>query len=172
MLVIIGYSCFTSAFFLAFDFPTNSTLIIIEHVVLALYSIEIILKCMRLPIDAKQEDRSHLKILKAYMKSGRFFIDLLATFPFYLIDNDSEAGGSSGSILKLLRLVRIPKILNLIDQDRVSKLIQTLVSGQQRQKKVVQTIFLSQVFKVIRLVVLTIIITYFTGCLFYFVSYI
>lgn len=64
-----------------------------------------------------------MKILKAYMKSGWFFIDLLATFPFYLIDNESEAGGSSGSILKLLRLVRIPKILNLIDQDRVSKLI-------------------------------------------------
>lgn len=115
MLAIIAYSCFTSAFFLAFDFPSNPTLIILEHVVLALYSTEIILKLMRLPIDAKQEDRSHLKILKAYMKSGWFFIDLLATFPFYLIDSGSESDDSTGSFLKLLRMVRIPKILNLID---------------------------------------------------------
>ena len=128
MLVVITYSCFTSAFYCAFEFPSNEVLLMLEHGVLIFFSIEIIVKCMRLPLDAQQDDRSHLKILKAYMKSGWFFLDILATFPFYLFNTgDDEEGGSSGgdstTLLKLLRMVRIPKIINLLDRERVSKLI-------------------------------------------------
>lgn len=63
------------------------------------------------------------------MKSGWFFLDILATFPFYLFntgggaEGESGAGGDSTTLLKLLRMVRIPKIINLLDQERVSKLI-------------------------------------------------
>lgn len=52
MLVVITYSCFTSSFYCAFEFPTNEVLVMIEHFILLFFSIEIILKCMRLPIDA------------------------------------------------------------------------------------------------------------------------
>lgn len=169
MLVVITYSCFTSAFYCAFEFPTEPSLIMLEHLVLVFFSIEIILKCMRLPPEAEASDRSHLKILKGYMKSGWFFLDILATFPFYLFQTGS-GGDDSTTLLKLLRMVRIPKIINLLDINRVNKLAELFLGGQPRSKRVIYQMIFKNVFKVIRLVILTVIITYFSGCLFYFVS--
>jgi hypothetical protein len=45
-----------------------------------------------------------------------------------------------------------------------------MVSGQTRGKRVVYHLIMKNLFKVIRLIMLTIIITYFTGCAFYFIS--
>lgn len=85
MLIVIAYSCFSSAYYVAFDFPTDLSLLILEHFVFASFTFEIIFKCMRLPHNADNSERSHLQIIKRYIKSGWFFLDFLATFPFYLI---------------------------------------------------------------------------------------
>ena len=67
-------------------------------------------------------------------------------------------------------MVRIPKILNLLDMYRFNKFLEAMVSGQTRGKRVQYNLIMKNIFKVIRLIMLTIIITYFTGCCFYFVS--
>ena len=67
-------------------------------------------------------------------------------------------------------MVRIPKILNLLDLDLFNKFVEAMVSGQTRGKRVVYHLVMKNIFKVIRLILLTVIITYFTGCLFYFLS--
>lgn len=85
MLLVIGYSCFSSAYYCAFDFPTEEGLIILEHFVFASFTLEIIFNCCRLPPNADESERNHLSIIKRYLRSGRFFLDFLATFPFYLI---------------------------------------------------------------------------------------
>lgn len=170
MLFVIAYSCFTSAYYISFEFPDNDVLMIFEHVVFASYSIDILFNFMRLPpnqegnINAESE-RSHLAILKRYLKSGWFFLDIAATFPFYLFSNVSGGGG-----LKLLRMVRIPKILNLVDENRFDRIVEILVRSLPRDKRIEYRIVIKQLFKVLRLMLLTVIITYFLGCGFYLIA--
>lgn len=132
MLLVIGYSCFTSAYYVAFSFPSEPLLLYLEHCVLVFFSTEIIFKCMSVSPDADQSERKHSKIIKKYMLKGTFFLDFAATFPFYLIDKsdgEDNGGNSYSVVLKLLRLVRIPKILNLLDIDRLNKPIQVMLEG-------------------------------------------
>lgn len=80
--------------------------------------------------------RDHLTIVKSYLKSGWLVLDILATFPFYLF-GEGEGASSLGMWFKLLRLVRLPKIMNLLDLARFNKFVETVVSGQTRGKRVV-----------------------------------
>jgi hypothetical protein len=88
MLLIISYACFSSAYYVAFDFPRDNILLFdLEHVVFAFFTMDIVFNFMRVPesMDGPNGKRDHLTILKTYVKSGWFFFDLIATFPFYLI---------------------------------------------------------------------------------------
>lgn len=131
MLLIIAYACFSSAYFVAFDFPAGNMLLLgLEHAVFAAFTLDIIFNLMRVPesLDGPNGKRNHFVLLKAYFKSGWLVLDVLATFPFYLIPTN---GGTSslGMWFKLLRLVRLPKILNLLDLERFNKFVEILVSG-------------------------------------------
>jgi hypothetical protein len=129
MLLVIGFSCFSSAYYCAFEFPTEKTLINLEHCVFASFTLEIIFMCMKLPPNADESDRNHLQIIKRYLRSGRFFLDLTATFPFYLWQNNEAFGGNStfGVLFKLLRMVRLPKILNLLNLELFNRLVDHLI---------------------------------------------
>jgi hypothetical protein len=51
MLLIIAYSCFTSAYYVAFSFPDDdNTLLMLEHVVFGSYTIDIVLNFVRVPV--------------------------------------------------------------------------------------------------------------------------
>jgi len=134
MLLVIAYSCTTSAFFTAFDQPPEKVFGYLENIVFAAFSLEIILKFMKLP-DNTSEDKvvTHSDIAKAYIKSGWFFFDLIATFPFYLI----EDAGKARTWFKLMRLVRIPRVLKLLDAKKFNDVIRLLLNGQPRGKRVV-----------------------------------
>jgi hypothetical protein len=74
--------------------------------------------------------------LKRYVKSGWFFLDVTATFPFYLIEGSISSGNSDADnsssyslFLKLLRMIRLPKIMNLLDLNRLNKVINHLLAG-------------------------------------------
>ena len=121
-------------------------------------------------IDRKDvSERSHSKIIKRYVKSPQFFVDFLATFPFYLIQTD-EMSSTYAVVFKLLRMVRLPKIVSLLDETRFDKLNDWIATGQTRGRKVEYQIATKNIFKVLRLIMMTIIITYFLGCAFYFCS--
>ena len=72
--------------------------------------------------------------------------------------------------LKLVRLVRIPRIINLLDLSKINSVVETIFSGQTRSKKVVFQQIMKNVYRVFRLILMTIIITYFVGCSFYLIS--
>jgi len=134
MLLVIAYSCTTSAFFTAFEQPCLEVFTIIEHIVLAAFSLEIVLKFMIMP-DNSSEDKvvTHSDIAKAYIKSGWFFFDIVATFPFYLI----EDAGKAKTWFKLMRLIRIPRVLKLLDAKKFNDFIRMVLNGQPRGKRVV-----------------------------------
>lgn len=67
-------------------------------------------------------------------------------------------------------MVRIPKILNLVDENRFDRIVEILVRSLPRDKRIEYRIVIKQLFKVLRLMLLTVIITYFLGCGFYLIA--
>ena len=181
MLAIIVYSCFSSMYFAAIEFDIcNNVIYFTENVITAFFTLDIIFRFFRLPDDGKESSQvSHATIAKKYIMSGSFFFEVLATVPLYLISRyehtpckvDEDASGSNiGVIIKLVRLVRIKRIFTLFEMNRINKLVETLFSNQTRSKKVVFSLIMKNIYSVFRLILLTVIITYFIGCFFYLVS--
>jgi len=132
---------------------------------------------------------THLDLFKAYNKNGMFFLDTLATIPFYLItiyqfelerkDDPSltceqylalNNDNSLFTAFKLIRMTRVRRILQLLDPGRISKIVETIFSNQTRSKRVVFQLIMKNFYKVFRLILLTVIITYFVGAIFYLIS--
>lgn len=116
LIVVIIYSCFTSAYWAAFEKDTSNKGIvidIIEWIVTIFFALDIAFNFM---IPIKTDDgtvvRKHLPIARKYILRGSFIPDFLATFPF-------QAFGSGKSVLlKLIRMVRLPRILKLFNKAR------------------------------------------------------
>jgi len=73
MLLIVAYSCFSAAYFTAFDFPTerDSVAMLLEHIVLGSFFLDIAFNFIRIPEnDGIDKIRDHSTVAKKYMKSG------------------------------------------------------------------------------------------------------
>jgi len=86
LIVVIIYSCFTSAYWAAFEKDSASKGLLIEGIewiVTIFFAIDIAFNFM---IPFKKDDgtvvRKHLPIATKYITRGSFFPDFLATFPF------------------------------------------------------------------------------------------
>ncbi len=106
------------------------------------------------------------RLQKKYVKSGWFFLDFIATTPFYL-NTDT---GNNGIWLKLLRMIRIPRVIGLFDVTHFNKIMEKLISGQPRSKQVYLGLVFKNLYKVCRLILLKLIIIYYLGCFYYFFS--
>jgi hypothetical protein len=100
-----------------------------EHIVFASFALDMIISSIRVPINTKNEDISHIKLLKAYVKSKEFWIDLLATFPLYLFQ-EMLNGNNNVVVIKLVRLFRIPVVLSYFSQFDVRTVSQSLFSRE------------------------------------------
>ena len=111
----------------------------------------------------------------------QFVIDFLATFPFFLLNLDDEKGSGSeneskssalfkGLFLKLLRLARLPRLMRVVDMEKFSAICDCFFSGKARGKKVIFQNFLKNIFRVIKLALTTVFVTYLIGCFFYMIS--
>ena len=153
-----------------------------ENLCTLFFTLDIIFNFMRVPDDRdinSENKVTHSTIGLRYIKGGKFFVDVIATVPLYLITYvqgeknnwaETESSNQYGVFLKLVRLVRISRLINLLDPSAVHKIGEILFSGQTRQKKVELQLMIKNVYQVFRLILLTVITTYFTGCIFYFVS--
>ena len=96
---------------------------------------------------------------------GWFFIDFFSTFPFEMMIEEK------GKFSKLLRLLRLPRLIRLIDTQRVKKLTkQFLNNNSSREEKIVTQYILMYFYKIFRLIIIAVIITYFIGCIWFFLS--
>lgn len=77
---------------------------------------------------------------------------------------------NSGQVTKLLRLLRLPRIIKLIDISRFSKLLESFLSNQSRDEKIVLKYMLLYFYKIFRLIIIAVIITYFIGCFWWLLS--
>ena len=109
--------------------------------------------------------RNFSDIARYYISSGMFFIDVLATIPYELIFNEDNL-----ILFRLLRIIRLKETLMLLDISKLNKYAQILFAGKARDQTVIITFLLVNIYKVFKLILTAIIITYFLGCLWYWMS--
>lgn len=114
----MGYSCFTNVFYVSFHQTTNKYRIIFDILIDCCFGIDILLNFIQSYKDPETyEHVNDLKrIAKNYIFKGWFFIDFVSTFPW-------EMFLAGGKFTKLLRLLRLPRMIKLIDISRMNKLI-------------------------------------------------
>lgn len=124
ILLLVGYSCISSLYYVAFISPQNLIHIIFDWIVEAAFYTDLVLNFITEFIDpiSRKPVRDLKEILINYM-TGWFIIDFLSVFPFNQI---METGPGT----KLFRLFRIPRLLKLLDVNRFSSILKTMRRGE------------------------------------------
>lgn len=166
MLMIIVYSCVTTAYFTIFEIPKGNLFFYnMEHVGFVSFSLDFIFNLMRQYRDIDGSFvTQHKKIITKYIKSGWFFIDIIATFPYYLLPTDNLI------MVKLIRLIRLPRIIRIFNVKSFKKVLTVFVSGDTRSERITSQISVRKVYAIIRLILLAVVICYFVSVLFFFYS--
>lgn len=116
--------------------------------------------------ETQQPVRELVKIAKNYVFHGSFLFDFLAIFPIKLIVEES-----SSSVNKILRMVRISRLLKLLDIARFNHSLKSFFENDSSQDKIMLQYVIMHSFKITRLFLAAIIITYFCGCLWFLVVF-
>jgi len=166
MLMIIIYSCITTAYFTVFSLPTDSTFFYnMEHIGFTSFTLDFIFNLMRQYRDIDGTFvTEHKRIFTKYAKSGWFFIDIVATFPYYLLATESLI------TVKLIRLIGLPRIIRLFNVKSFKKVLTLFVSGDTRSERITSQISVRKIYAIVRLIALAIVICYFVSVLFFFYS--
>lgn len=102
-------------------------------------------------------------IAKNYVYKGWFFVDFIAVFPFGSVIKTGQA-------TKLLRLLRLPRLFKLVDISRFSKLMKNLMTTSTRDERIVAQYMILNIYKIFRLIIIALIITYFIGSAWFYIS--
>jgi len=95
---------------------------------------------------------------------GWFIVDFVSIFPFQLLIS------SNAVLTKLFRLFRLPRLVKLIDISRFNQLLKSFFENSSRDERIVAQYMLMYAYRVFRLVIIAIIITYFIGCFWFLLS--
>lgn len=92
-----------------------------------IFALDILLKCITAYNDDDSGDlvTDHWLIFKNYILSWTALIDIISTFPFYLIFSDGE-------VTKILRLIRLPKAFKLFDSQKFESLVECIMKGSRQ----------------------------------------
>jgi hypothetical protein len=163
MLFVIGYSCFTSAYFLTFKMTTDYWLLRIEDATYCLFGLDLFFNFFRLYQNGDDEwVRNHRSIAKRYI-SRTFIPDVISTFPFYLLP-DTELN------LKLVRLFRLTRIYRIFNIVRFLKIGQVISRKWTRTQRVALKFTCKNIYSVFKMILIFIMITYFNACAFFYFS--
>lgn len=165
ILLLVGYSCITTMYSVAFADEHSLAFEIASWVVDAFFLVDILLNFLHAKKqDLKPEVRELREIAKIYIMSW-FFIDFISVFPFSLII------GEDGVAAKLLRLFRMPRMIKLLDKKRVKKIITGGPKNQNNSTdKIVRDFLFMYGYEILRLIIMASILVYFVGSLTYLVS--
>jgi len=163
MLIVIMYSCTTSAYFTCFDQPDIGWIIAIDLFITVCFTFDILFNLCRQFRDLDGTFvRQHRLIIAKYAKSGWLFLDIIATFPLQFFVGDNIL------VIKLIRMIRLPRILKIFNVQKFKKNLQYFVTGNTRSQRIMSQITVRKVYSIIRLIMITIILIYFISCIYYF----
>ena len=115
--------------------------------------------------ESLEKTKTHKEIALKYIKSGELFIDIIATFPYELVTKSYYT-----SLFRLLRLLRLPELFRLIDVSSTANFLANIFKNDTRGRRVILMFFLINLLKIINLILITITIIYFVGCLWFIMS--
>jgi hypothetical protein len=98
------------------------------------------------------------------MCKGWFLVDFISVFPFQYIFL------GNGFMTKLFRLFRLPRLVKLIDISRFNQLLKSFFDNSSRDERIVAQYMLMYAYKIFRLIIIAIIVTYFVGCFWFLIS--
>lgn len=107
------------------------------------------------------------KIAKRYLKSW-FIIDILSIFPW---EEMSRLDLQLLKLLRMLRLIRMARLFKLLNEEMVNTLVMRLMSNLSMENKINISYIMKYMFKIFRLLLLGIGITYIIACLWYIFIY-
>ena len=164
ILILVGYSCVTTVFHVAFNpaTDTKSFAYYFDKVVEYLFILDLLLNFItNFPHPETYETVTEFReIAKNYLWHGSFFIDFISVFPF-------EAFFQAGKVAKMLRLFRLPRLVKLFDISKFNRVVKALMSNSSRDERIVAQYMMLYIYKIVRLIIIAIIITYFIGCFWY-----
>jgi len=164
VLLLVGYSCVTSMYYAAFSNSQTNILANFDLTVEGCFWLDLFLNFLQSYKDPETyEIITDFKLIAInYIFRGWFLVDFVSVFPFKLLMSQN------GELTKLLRLFRLPRLIKLIDISRFHKLLKSLMSNSSGDEKIVRQYMLLYVYKILRLIIIAIIITYFIGCFWWY----
>lgn len=164
ILILVGYSCISSLFYVAFDRPENQIHIYFDWIVEANFYLDLFLNFITEYIDpVSRKGVRDLKDIAIHYITGWFIIDFLSVFPFDLMM-------SHGPVVKLFRLFRLPRLLKLLDVNKFSSILKSANKDKTDTQTIIKQYQILFVYNLFRLIIIACFITYGSGCLFYFMS--
>lgn len=91
-------------------------------------------------------------------------MDFASVFPF------NQLFSTQTLLTKLFRLFRLPRLIRLIDISRFNRMIKSFFENSSRDERIVAQYMMMYAYRIFRLVIIAIIITYFIGCFWYLIS--
>ena len=73
--------------------------------------------------------------------------------------------------LKLIRLLRLPRMAKLIDINRIKNVLKSLGGNTNNDEEIVKQYYILYFYKMIRMIIIALIITYFLGCIWFYISH-
>lgn len=142
------------------------------------FAIDIVLRFFHQYVDGETHETvvSFKKISRKYLCTW-FFFDLIAVIPLTLIlDSVGEDNNKYVVLIKLFRILRLPKFMRLLDTSKFDLLLDSILEKEpknsqeekSRQEKMNIKYISRYAYKVFRLILIAIMLTYFLGSLWYF----
>jgi len=161
VLLLVGYSCITSVYNVAIRSTEQQyALELFDSIVEASFIVDLLLNFIQSYKDPETfQTIVDLKLIaRNYVFHGWFLVDMVAVFPF-------ETLLPTGQVTKLFRMFRLPRLIKLIDISRFNKLLKSLATGEGQIQAQFTMLY---IYKMLRLVLIAMIITYFIGCFWFY----
>jgi hypothetical protein len=171
VLLFVGYSCIWNILVFAFTFTTSKNLEYFNLIIEFVFQLDFFLTFFQsYKHPETYEVIDDYKLIAINYFWGWFWIDLISIFPFTLFLNNSGAQDSAQTV-KLARLFRMPRLGKLIDINRIKKLFKSFQGDAGDDKKIVKQYLYLYLYNMFRLILIAVILTYFIGCFWFWISY-
>ena len=168
IMIFVVYSIVTSGYYIVFRPPDADWYRIINELFFGVFTLDILVNCCRQYPDINgMLVRSHYLIIERYYKSGQLLTDIVALIPFELM---SKVDNQIAMLIKLIRFYRFRNIFggNHLTVSRL--LFSKVFFAQEGANRISTKRLIKKVYQMIRIALITVLLIYFIGVIFYFCS--
>jgi hypothetical protein len=167
ILLLVAYSCITNLYVTAFSVEKTESDEYIFWIVEVFFYFDFIFSWFmgfRDPETQEYGVQTFREIAMGYLQ-GWFIIDFISIFPFQIF-----VPPENGSATKLLRMPRMLRLGKLLDIKNVKRLMKSFMGEPKSDDDIIRLFDRLFVYKLMRLLIVLTLLTYFQGCLWFFMS--